>query len=385
MQRLSEKFDGYTISSILKEYCADLRELESEERACAQQPISRYESDFVSVTNAKELLALYRRDYIKKVDEADFISGKDQRTGTLGPFEVDSLLSAKSSAHESLVTEFRQYFAAGDRGQKFSDLELLSKVDAYLSLADRSKRGYMELLKSVPKSAFDAYKEKLTKKAENNAVVGISLQDVSAKKDTKESGRRRGGFKRKLVCFSAVVSIVCQPFDCTAITELYRATTTKTNKDLGSAAIPCLNNLLHYYYFSSKLVPSDNINVLTRLRSTSLLFSMLSSKQPNATLAVGDVGDSISVPTALLDGDRIIKKFRRRRRLGVLVTSNAAIAAAKKAAASGIPMTVTTTARTANAVQRKTVTTSASASSSSLSTSHAQCSSQSALITSRGQ
>ena len=37
-----------------------------------------------------------------------------------------------------------------------------------------------------------------------------------------------------------------------------------------------------------------------------------------------------------------MKKFRRRRRLGVLVTSNAAIAAARKAALNGIPMTIGT-------------------------------------------
>jgi hypothetical protein len=107
--------------------------------------------------------------------------------------------------------------------------------------------------------------------------------------------------------------------------------------------------------------------------------------QPNPVLAVGDIGDSLSVPTALLDGDRIIKKFRRRRRLGVLVTSNAAIAAAKKAAASGIPMTVTTTVRAANLVQRKSAPSAASSSSLVPSTSQTQSLSQSAPITSRGK
>lgn len=68
---------------------------------------------------------------------------------------------------------------------------------------------------------------------------------------------------------------------------------------------------------------------------------------------MGDLGDSITVPTALLDGDRVIKKFRRRRRLGVLVTSNAAIAAAKKAAAHGIPITVTTAFRTPSTAQKR--------------------------------
>ena len=102
-------------------------------------------------------------------------------------------------------------------------------------------------------------------------------------------------------------------------------------------------------------------------------------------VAVGDIGDSISVPTALLDGDRIIKKFRRRRRLGVLVTSNAAIAAAKKAAASGIPLTVTTTVRAATVLQRKTAPIPASSSSTWSSTAQSKSLSQSAPITSRGE
>lgn len=210
MQKLSEKLDGYTISSILKEYCADLRELESEERLCTQQPISRYESDFVSVTNAKELLALYRKDFIREVDEIDGINGKDLPFGKLGSCNVDNLQTATSSASDNLVNEFRLHFAEGDRNQKLSDLELLSKVDSYLDSMDRSKKGYAELLKSVPTSAFNAYKEKLTKKAESNALIGVALQDLSTKKETKEPGRRRGGFKRKLVGASSIVNIVCE-------------------------------------------------------------------------------------------------------------------------------------------------------------------------------
>lgn len=115
------------------------------------------------------------------------------------------------------------------------------------------------------------------------------------------------------------------------------------------------------------------------------MYSLLCIEQPNPVLAVGDVGDSISVPTALLDGDRIIKKFRRRRRLGVLVTSNAAIAAAKKAAASGIPMAVATTVRSANVVQRKSVPIAASSSSLLPSTSQTQSLSHSAPVSSRGK
>ena len=210
MQKLSEKLDGYTISSILKEYCADLRELESEERVCTQQPISRYESDFVSVTNAKELLALYRKDFIREVDEIDGINGKDLPFGKLGSCNVDNLQTATSSASDNLVNEFRLHFAEGDRNQKLSDLELLSKVDSYLDSMDRKKKGYAELLKSVPTSAFNAYKEKLTKKAESNALIGVALQDLSTKKETKEPGRRRGGFKRKLVGASSIVNIVCE-------------------------------------------------------------------------------------------------------------------------------------------------------------------------------
>ena len=210
MQKLSEKLDGYTISSILKEYCADLRELESEERVCTQQPISRYESDFVSVTNAKELLALYRKDFIREVDEIDGINGKDLPFGKLGSCNVDNLQTATSSASDNLVNEFRLHFAEGDRNQKLSDLELLSKVDSFLDSMDRSKKGYAELLKSVPTSAFNAYKEKLTKKAESNALIGVALQDLSTKKETKEPGRRRGGFKRKLVGASSIVNIVCE-------------------------------------------------------------------------------------------------------------------------------------------------------------------------------
>lgn len=194
MLRLSEKLESYTISSILKEYCTDLRELESEERLCTQQPISRYESDFVSVTNAKELLALYRKDYIREVAEID-----DLPFGNLTSCDIDNLQTATSSASVNLVDDFRLHFAEADRNQKLSDLELLSKVDAYLNSMDRSKRGYAELLKSVPASAFDAYKEKLTKKAESNTSIGVALQDLSTKKETKEPGRRRGGLKRKLV------------------------------------------------------------------------------------------------------------------------------------------------------------------------------------------
>jgi hypothetical protein len=90
-----------------------------------------------------------------------------------------------------------------------------------------------------------------------------------------------------------------------------------------------------------------------RVSQLKLTYSSILSIQPNPILAVGDLGDSITVPTALLDGDRVIKKFRRRRRLGVLVTSNAAIAAAKKAAANGIPITVTTAFRTPSTTQKR--------------------------------
>jgi hypothetical protein len=222
MQRLSEKLDGYTISSILKEYCADLRELELEERVCIQQPISRYESDFVSVTNAKELLTLYRKDYITEVDEIDGINVKDVAFGKLGLCDVDNLQTATTSASDNLVNDFQFYFGEGDSNKKLPDLELLSRIDAYLDSMDRSKRGYAELLKSVPTSAFNTYKEKLTKRAESNTLIGVALQDLSTKKEAKEPGRRRGGFKRKLVGVSAV-KVVCviriRHFDRITITE----------------------------------------------------------------------------------------------------------------------------------------------------------------------
>ena len=105
-----------------------------------------------------------------------------------------------------------------------------------------------------------------------------------------------------------------------------------------------------------------------------------------------ELGLMYNAPTVLLDGDRVVKKFRRRRRLGVLVTSNAALVAARKAALSGFPMTVSTTYKTPQTIQKRVISvtvpssiSTSSPASQSLSFTHPSKSSRAAPITSRGK
>lgn len=199
MQKLSERLEGYSISTVLKEYCADLREVEAEEKACLQQPISRYESDFVSVTSAKELSAAYRKDYIRDVHERyeDYENLVAQKVAAVN--EKVTSATPTDNSRRNLLDEMRLHFNDGNKNVTLSDLELLAQLDDYLERIDRSKRGYAELLKSVPLAAFSAYKEKLSKKSESTSLSGVSVQNLSTSSEIKEPGRRRGGFKRKLV------------------------------------------------------------------------------------------------------------------------------------------------------------------------------------------
>ena len=196
MEKLSEKLTNYSIYNVIEEHCSDLRELYTIEKECTHQPISRYESDFVSISSVKEVSTTYRRDFIKDAD--DYHEDDDSLVLRIpAPAIVEENASGTGS---NLADEMRLYFCNGDQNIKLSDTDLLHKLDNYLDKLYRSRKGYGELLKSVPSSTYTSFKEKLTKKADLASSRGISTKESNTKLNLKEPERKRGGgFKRKLV------------------------------------------------------------------------------------------------------------------------------------------------------------------------------------------
>ena len=232
MQNLLEKLEGYSISQVLEEYSEDLREIEAEEGSCAYQPVSRYESDFVSVTGSKELNATYRRDYITNVEDcvencsallaalnetkssatdSNKITGTNStdtfgRTGdnkAEGKSEsntvnaVNTVRAVSRMVNSKLVNEMRVMFSENNTG-KIDDVMLLIKLDEYLNKRDRCKQGNTELLKSIPQSAYAAYKDKICSN-EATAMLNCTAPESSQSKDVKPPIKRRGGLQRKSV------------------------------------------------------------------------------------------------------------------------------------------------------------------------------------------
>lgn len=200
MQRLSERLESYSLSNVLDDYCSHLHEIELEERACTPLPIARYESDFVSVTNSKEFFDVFRSDYIKIVTiESMLADNCATETMTADHSVVESLSTESNIGHGDLLNEMRLHFKDPAASPVITDLELLLKLEKYLDNAGRSKRGYAELLKSIPPSVLTTYRDKLIKKTDSKSKVGIPLKESTALLDIKSSRRGRGSFKRKLV------------------------------------------------------------------------------------------------------------------------------------------------------------------------------------------
>jgi hypothetical protein len=63
-----------SLTSILEEYILHLSSIESEDKLYSQQkqhqPAARFESDFVANIDTKEVVALFRNDYIRDVNVA---------------------------------------------------------------------------------------------------------------------------------------------------------------------------------------------------------------------------------------------------------------------------------------------------------------------------
>ena len=199
MQSLLERLDGYSITNVLEEYISDLSEVQKEEGRCPHQPISRYESDFVSVTSSKELLSLYRRDYITHVN--DGVEPNDTHVANIKSDAIKTeTFNTKPSSHREtsdLVDEMRLMFS-NNGSKKISDLELLAELDVYLDKVDRCKRGYSELSKSIPTNAYSAFKEKLLKK-DSSQIQNISVISSDLNNFIKQPIRRCRSGKRKLV------------------------------------------------------------------------------------------------------------------------------------------------------------------------------------------
>jgi hypothetical protein len=196
MEKLSEKLTNYSIYNVIEEHCSDLQELYTKEKECMHQPISRYESDFVSISSLKEISTTFRNDYIKDAD--DYYENDETLILRIpAPAVVEK---NDCGTGNNLVDEMRLHFSNGDQNMKLSDTDLLNKLDNYLDKLYRSRRGCGELLKSVPSSTYTSFKEKLTKKSDLASSLGISLNDSNVKLEMKEPERKRGGgFKRKLV------------------------------------------------------------------------------------------------------------------------------------------------------------------------------------------
>ena len=213
MQRLSERLESYSLAKVLDDYCTHLHEIELEERTCTLLPIARYESDFVSVTSSKEFLDVFRSDYVKSVANEPVIAESCATKNMTIDHSVVELLSTQSNMrHGDLLNEMRLHFKDNDASPSMTDLELLSELDKYLDNAERSKRGYAELLKSIPPSVLTTYRDKLTKKTDGKSKVGIPLKEPTAVTDMKSPRRRRGSFKRKLVRIIIFTSSICSPF-----------------------------------------------------------------------------------------------------------------------------------------------------------------------------
>jgi hypothetical protein len=196
MEKLSEKLTNYSIYNVIEEHCSDLQELYMKEKECMHQPISRYESDFVSISSLKEISTTFRNDYIKDAD--DYYENDEALILRIpAPAVVEKNDFGTGS---NLVDEMRLHFSSGDQNMKLSDTDLLNKLDNYLDKLHRSRKGCGELLKSVPSSTYTSFKEKLTKKSDLASSRGISSNDSNVKLEMKEPERKRGGgFKRKLV------------------------------------------------------------------------------------------------------------------------------------------------------------------------------------------
>ena len=198
MEKLSviERLSSYSIYSVIEEHCSHLQEVYSSEKECIHQPISRYESDFVSISSFKEIATTYRSDFIKDADDC-----YEDDDSLVVRIPVPAVVGDNDSGTESnLVDEMRQYFCNGDQNVKLSDTDLLHKLDSYLEKLYRSRKGRGELLKSVPSSTYTSFKEKLSRKADLALSRGISTKVANSKIDMKEPERKRGaGFKRKLV------------------------------------------------------------------------------------------------------------------------------------------------------------------------------------------
>ena len=199
MQRLLDRLDEYSITNFLGEYSSDLSEVQKEEGLCPHQPISRYESDFVSVTSSKELSSLYRRDYITHVNDGMESTVMHAATIESDAIKTESFDTKLSSYRETtdLVDEMRQMFS-NNGSKKITDLELLAELDIHLEKLDRCKRGYSELSKSIPTAAYSAFKEKLLKK-DNTPTQSISVISSDSNSFIKQPIRRCRSGKRKLV------------------------------------------------------------------------------------------------------------------------------------------------------------------------------------------
>ena len=196
MEKLSEKLTNYSIYNVIEEHCSDLQELYTKEKECMHQPISRYESDFVSISSLKEISTTFRNDYIKDADDC-YENDETLILRISAPAVVEK---NDCGAGSNLVEEMRLHFSNGDQNMKLSDADLLNKLDKNLDKLYRSRKDCGEILKSVPSSTYTSFKEKLTKKSDLASSRGISLNDSNVKLEMKEPERKRGGgFKRKLV------------------------------------------------------------------------------------------------------------------------------------------------------------------------------------------
>ena len=195
MEVLLEKLESYSLSKVLNDYCSELRKIETEEALYTQQPISRYESDFVSVTSPKDFNTFYRTDYISDVGDSQNLLGNSISSGNTAVKTESQTPSC--GVTNSMVEKMRLLLNNGSTTRD-THIELLAKLDIYLDKMNRCKNGYTELSKSIPQCAYSSFKDLLLKK-DNTRPETILSTENHIKSDIKQPIRRRGGFKRKLV------------------------------------------------------------------------------------------------------------------------------------------------------------------------------------------
>lgn len=173
-----------SLTIILEEYILHLSSIESEDKLYSQQkqhqPAARFESDFVANIDTKEVVALFRNDYIRDADIAipniEFLEAKK-----LTKIEAESCDS-------NLVDEMRSLLSDE---QTIDDLELLMRLDSFLEKKDLFHKSHAVLKSSISQTALSLYKER-NSSSDSGHMIEAMLTGNDEKVIVKRTLKRKG-------------------------------------------------------------------------------------------------------------------------------------------------------------------------------------------------